>query len=674
MKQFFLSLSLLFGISVLAQNDTIQVSAHDNTQLTWYGNYDANALFPTEGNFEEITMNFTLGCSDGGCSHWDYTVAIYLMEPTGLLDSSIVSIDTLVTDSTIVDTTWNIYPVLEKFELGRLITPYGNYMDWNSSTSDPNDLYGASWTHNYEFDITDYAPLLNDSSLIRVLFSGWPQEGRGFSASINFDFIKGTPPLEVLSIENMYPVGSYSYQSLADNDHFVPITKNFDQEVTKIAVKSIISGHGHEGPQNCCEWVSKQHGISIDGEEYFQWDVWNDCGMIPIYPQGGTWPFDRAGWCPGTKVDMETTYITDFIEFDQDVLIDYTIQGYSNNGESDGSFIVSNTLFTYGAHSFSKDIEIVDIIAPSTKDAWSRKNPICASPKIIIKNRGSELINTVRIEYGIEGQDLSIYEWSGAINYSESAQIDLPNPNWTGTTENSKFIVNLLYDGDEYTSNNTLRSSIEIPDVLPQEFVFEYRTQVNYGSTNRAIQSSYTINDAEGELLYEQGPNGAAFTWHKDTISLNWGCYVLTFKDAAEDGVNEYWYNGESSSAAGIVQIRNMEGNIIKKFPDDFGQQIDYHFTVDYPLETTDFSEHHIEIFPNPASDNIQLSMSFARKQDVAITIYNNLGTEVYFKPISEFTSDVVELSVIGYAPGVYYAKIRAENGYEQTRKFVISE
>ena len=58
----------------------------------------------------------------------------------------------------------------------------------------------------------------------------------------------------------------------------------------------------------------------------------------------------------------------------------------------------------------------------------------------------------------------------------------------------------------------------------------------------------------------------------------------LILKDSAEDGVNEHWYNGESSSAAGKVQIRNMNGDIIKKFPDDFGQQIDYRFTVDYPL------------------------------------------------------------------------------------------
>tara|TARA_B100001093_G_scaffold496650_1_gene542614 strand:+ start:939 stop:1346 length:408 start_codon:yes stop_codon:yes gene_type:complete len=123
----------------------------------------------------------------------------------------------------------------------------------------------------------------------------------------------------VLSIENIAPVGGYSYQSLADDQNFQPITKLFNEEVEGVAVKSYVSGHGHEGPQSFCEWVSKQHSISINGDDIYQWDVWKDCGMIPIYPQGGTWPFDRAGWCPGTEVDLQVSELTEFIDLDSEV-------------------------------------------------------------------------------------------------------------------------------------------------------------------------------------------------------------------------------------------------------------------------------------------------------------------------------------------------------------------
>ena len=343
-----------------SQNDTTHVQAHIDAQLTWYGNYDAIAAFPIEDiSYEKILMDFTMGCADGGCSHWDYTVSVYLMHPTGVLDSNITVLDTLSIEPLEVDTTWNVYEVTEKFELGRLITPYGNYMDWNQPT-DPNDLYDENWEHSYIFDVTDFAPLLTDSSLIRVHYDGWSS---GFSATVDFDFIEGIPPRDVLSIENIAPVGGYSYQSLADDQNFQPITKSFNEEVEGVAVKSYVSGHGHEGPQSCCEWVSKQHSISINGDDIYQWDVWKDCGMIPIYPQGGTWPFDRAGWCPGTEVDLQVSELTEFIDLDSEVEIDYRVQAYIDNGEQAGTFIVSNTLFTYGNINFENDVEIIDIVS-----------------------------------------------------------------------------------------------------------------------------------------------------------------------------------------------------------------------------------------------------------------------------------------------------------------------
>ena len=119
-----------------------------------------------------------------------------------------------------------------------MITPYGNYMDWDQQT-DPNDLYDENWEHSYIFDVTDFAPLLTDSSLIRVHYDGWSS---GFSATIDFNFIEGIPPRDVLSIENFAPVGSYSYESLADDQNFQPITKFFNDEVEGVAVKSYVSG------------------------------------------------------------------------------------------------------------------------------------------------------------------------------------------------------------------------------------------------------------------------------------------------------------------------------------------------------------------------------------------------------------------------------------------------
>ena len=47
-------------------------------------------------------------------------------------------------------------------------------------------------------------------------------------------------------------------------------------------------------------------------------------------------------------------------------------------------------------------------------------NPICANPVIEIRNRGSEFLTSATIEYGLEGGEMSIYEWSGALDFMES--------------------------------------------------------------------------------------------------------------------------------------------------------------------------------------------------------------------------------------------------------------
>ena len=114
---FFFSLSLVIS----AQHDTISVQSHNQVDLVWNGNYDNQVDFPDSSSYEKILMDFTMGCASGGCSHWDYTVSIFLMKPLENLDSSIVSIDTIQIDPIQIDTIWNVYPITEKFEIGRLI-------------------------------------------------------------------------------------------------------------------------------------------------------------------------------------------------------------------------------------------------------------------------------------------------------------------------------------------------------------------------------------------------------------------------------------------------------------------------------------------------------------------------------------------------------------------------
>lgn len=577
-KPFFLCFALMLSQWSIAQIDTISVKAYDHVDLTWNKDYNATAIFPSTNSYEKIIMDFTMGCATGGCSHWDYTISIALNKSTGIMDS-VAIFDTLSFHPLQIDTLWNRFEVMEKFELGRLVTPYGNYMHWDR-VNDPNDIFESNWEHSYQFDVTDFAPLLHDSVLLSVHYGGWSS---GFSATIDFNFIPGVAPREVLSIENLHKVGSFTYKNLADDIDCPAITKYLNEDVKGLAVKTYISGHGHEGPDNCCEWISKRHNLSLNRAEVFSWNVWKDCGQNPIYPQGGTWPFDRAGWCPGTKVDMQVSELTPYLSFKEPIELDYGVEAYTDNGEADGSFIVSNTLFTYGAINLEYDAELIQIIKPSENSDWSRINPICSNPVVELRNRGGKSLTSAHIKYGIEGQELLTYIWSGNLKFLEKSRVELPMLNCLDVeiSDTTNFVATVIAENDEYESNNSLSTKIIVPEILPSSFVFEFLTQSDFEGVDRAIQNSYIIYDSMGEVVFERSNELNASTLYSDTLSLPSGCYELIFKDSAEDGMNEHWYSGEASTNAGEIKIKTKEGELIKQFPDDFGQQINYLFSVE---------------------------------------------------------------------------------------------
>ena len=177
----------------------------------------------------------------------------------------------------------------------------------------------------------------------------------------------------------------------------------------------------------------------MNGLKLFRWNVWKDCGYNPIYPQGGTWPFDRAGWCPGTKVDEYENELTPFVKPGDTISIDYEIEPYLDNGEKEGEFRISHQLFSYGSPNFMNDAEIIDIIVPSSKSAFSRFNPTLSNPKIIIKNAGAYDLKQVEIHYGLKHRRKSVYHWYGHLKFLEEEKVFLPITNWNGLRRTQTF-------------------------------------------------------------------------------------------------------------------------------------------------------------------------------------------------------------------------------------------
>ncbi len=412
--------------------------------------------------------------------------------------------------------------IVEPFEIARFITPYGKRLDLG--------LHGFTWV----YDVSDYEPLLHGQVDL--------QAGNGQELiDLRFIFIEGIPPRDVIAVHNIWPEGSYKYKDLADDKVLKDVAVNLSPEASTFMIRTRISGHGQVGPFACCEWDPKEHFLDINGKRRFDWKVWRDCGMNPVHPQGGTWQFDRAGWCPGTFVDTYDFELTPYVKPGNTCMIDYDIQPYNlDNGEEEGNFEMAMQLFEFSAPNYQTDASLEDILAPSRRQEYSRLNPVSQSPVIRIRNTGSDTLRSVKVKYGLEGNAKSEWEWTGKLGFMESADLILPKTSWNGMKEGSVFEAALSEPNgkkDEHPQNDYLSSHSEAPVILPSKFILYVKTQ-GFG---RAADNAYTIKDADGKVVYHRDTFKDS-TEYFDRIRLKPGAYELEFTDKEQDGMIRHWW------------------------------------------------------------------------------------------------------------------------------------
>ena len=566
----------------------------------------------------------------------------------------VASTDTLVLDYY----NWHtVFDVIENYELARVITPYGNGLSNN-------------WEFTTTFDVTDFASILSDSVEIRCHYSGWSS---GFSASLDFEFIEGTPARDVVKVENIYS-GGYNYNSSTDFEANQLTPQNFliDPSTTSAMVKMSSTGHGFDNNQSAAEFKPINYYLKVDGVQthtQYNWD--NKCGENPIYPQGGTWIYDRANWCPGTRSQIFDHEITPYISSGDSVEINVDYQSYSWSGTQTPSYIVESQLIQYKNPNFENSAEIIDIIKPSLKDEHSRKNPICGKPLIVIKNYGSNTLTSLTIEYNIVGGSTNTFEWVGNLAFNESEEVELPNlTSWEGT-ENTFEVLLKKPNGlsDEYAVNNSMQSAYEpVPD-YPETFSLWLLTNDGVINTStQASESSWDFYDINGTEIHSSGTLYAD-EQYIDTFTFTPGCYAFVLEDSDEDGL-KFWANNDGN---GAVKFRKLAGQWLKNFNADFGTNIVHNFSVNFPVNIAEITEDSFDIFPNPAKNQITISVSQSNEVDVDFVIFNSLGEELDRVVRKNLTMGAETFDTSTYSPGIYYCKIVTINA-EKIQKFVIIE
>jgi len=539
------------------------------------------------------------------------------------------------------------FEVVNRYELARYITPYGNGLSLGN---------GITWI----FDVSDYRPLLKDS--VHLSAGNWQE-----LMDMRFEFILGTPPRDPISVKNLWNGNfDYGFSTNPIESHLTPKKVFIPQDALNVRWKSRVTGHGMDTPQNCAEFCPKYHYYKVNGIQKYQQLVWrDDCALNPLYPQGGTWVYSRSNWCPGAEVRTYDFELTPFITSGDSLTLDHDVQAYTNTSGWD-YYQIEDQLITYGPMNFSKDAEVYNIKTPSKNHLFKRMNPICNNPLIVIRNNGSDTLKTLTVTYGLEGGTPSTYEWSGALAPMQTEDVQLEHFSWAVNNGVFYASVSLPNGGtDEYALNNKMTTAFDGTPEFPADIIFEVRTN-NYPAENE-----YTIKDDMGNVILHKAFSQATTTY-KDTVHFTNGCYELRFTDSDDDGLS-WWAAPDDGS--GYLKLRRGENGILfKTYNSDFGREIYQQFTVGYNLPVDEFStEMYFNVFPNPTESKCTIDLSLPFEQDVEIDFYDYLG--VLVKQIQELgiTDKQIAVDMSEYSSGVYFVSLRTKNSIK-TIKLILQK
>lgn len=507
------------------------------------------------------------------------------------------------------------FEVKERYEIGRYITPYGINLT----------LGNDGWT--WVYDVTDFEPLLHGE--VELEAGNWQE-----LLDLKFLFIEGPETREVKRIENIWN-GDFG---LSNFDNVVTAKEiSLEEGETTAKLRTTVTGHGFGfDNNNCGEFCYNTHSVEVNGSEQWSWEIMQDCDMNPLFPQGGTWIYARAGWCPGAPGTTQEFELTPFFQ-NGNANIDYNI-----TYDPYGNYVTESQVVYYGDIQFSNDAEIEQILSPSNFKINGKLNPLCDEPRVVIRNKGSQPLTSLTITYRVEGGSEQTYEWIGNLGFMEREEVILSYDDqiiWNGENDIQNFIVDI--SSDQNNSNNHAESKFIRPPKYSYFGLDDNRIIVILKTNSAPQENSWQLLDINDNVVAERIGFTEPNTNYRDTLTLNSGCYRFIVNDADGDGLGFF----ANSDGNGQLRLDRIQGPDFKNFNIDFGRKIDFAFQWETNLVNVNQMNSKVQafLFPNPAGDFTTLRLrEFAN--NVRVRIIDSKGSVVddFFFYRSQPTEDII--------------------------------
>jgi len=314
-----------------------------------------------------------------------------------------------------------------------------------------------------------------------------------------------------------------------------------------------------------------------------------------------------------------------------------------------------------GIVEFPKTATADIIYRTGTPGIDATSNILCGTtttPRISFLNQGEEALKDVIFEYSVNGGTASIHNWKGNLNYLQEAtvtlsQVEVP---FLKSSENAIDVKIIELNGIQLQEPKTFQVNFDPPPVTTTKSRLEIKP------ISKPDLLVFDVTDASGKVILRGGP------FADNTVKV----FDL---DLAENTCYKLNVNNRHTSVNGTARLYNENNELIvntsltsqKLFVSPFTT---YQLVANKDLEA-DGSE--ILIYPNPASDQLNISWRAAKSGDAILTVYDLSGKQILSNKLRlMYGENKFDLNVHSMDVGTYLIQIKSLQNLQHGKFSVI--
>ncbi len=259
------------------------------------------------------------------------------------------------------------------------------------------------------------------------------------------------------------------------------------------------------------------------------------------------------------------------------------------------------------------------------------------TPSLIIKNRGSEALTSLTIEYDVNEETTETFSWTGNLAFGEEETVELNEITFTALEDNTLNISLIQPNGqtdDEQTNNSQIFDFHKSPETTTHLIL-------DLVTGNWGVEISWDFQDASGTVLYSGSGEDVYQSFYFTDLNE---CIYFSIYDSYGNGFN---------TPDGYFELKDSYGQVLSNTDGNFGYQKTVAFIPATLVDVEENITEAVSVYPNPTANIVNISLT---SKNFDVKIYNSLGKVVVEQKYNNTNTANIDCS--NFENGVYFIEI----------------